>query len=81
MFQTCGYSGATALIWARSFAPLQVPAIKWIMSVSFIRSLITGILPGLALKIFIALLPAILTALNMRAGWVSVGEVVSNELR
>jgi len=39
-----------------------------IVAVDFLRSLIVGLLPGLALKIFLALLPGLLRSLNSRAG-------------
>lgn len=52
-----------------------MPVFNWILSVTFIRSLVVGLLPGLVLKIFIVLLPPLLRALNMHAGWVSNSEV------
>ena len=41
----------------------------------FVNSLITAILPGLALKIFLILVPFILTAMNKFAGMRSASEV------
>lgn len=48
---------------------------SFIKDISFLNSIVTAILPGLVLAIFIALLPPIITAMNRFAGMVSLSEV------
>jgi hypothetical protein len=46
-----------------------------LVSVPVVRSLLTGVLPGLALRIFVLLLPVLLYALNRRAGAVGQADM------
>ena len=49
--------------------------IGWIEDIPIVSSVITAILPGLVLAIFIALLPPIITAMNKFAGMISTSQV------
>lgn len=48
---------------------------RWVLGVPLLRSLVQGILPGLALRLFIALLPILLWLLNMRSGHANLSAV------
>lgn len=48
---------------------------SFIQDIPIINSIITAILPGLALAIFMALLPSIITAMNRYAGMLSLSEI------
>lgn len=53
----------------------RVPVIKDLVAIPVVRSLLTGVLPGLALRIFVLLLPVLLYALNRRAGAVGQADM------
>jgi hypothetical protein len=46
-----------------------------LVSIPVVRSLLTGVLPGLALRIFVLLLPVLLYYLNRRAGAIGQAEM------
>lgn len=52
-----------------------LPVIGKLVSLPGVRSLLLGVLPGLALRIFVLLLPVILYALNRRAGPVGAAQL------
>jgi hypothetical protein len=52
-----------------------LPVIGVLVSLPGVRSLLLGVLPGLALRIFVLLLPVILYALNRRAGPVGAAQL------
>lgn len=83
-------SGRTIAMWAAfwamaAFFMIPVTAVQGLLTMNsflgFVNSIpiagaiITGILPGLALKIFLALVPLILTIMNKFAGMVSISQV------
>jgi hypothetical protein len=53
----------------------SLPVIGKLVSLPGVRSLLLGVLPGLALRIFVLLLPVILYALNRRAGPVGAAQL------
>ncbi|GMH37685.1 hypothetical protein BSKO_05558 [Bryopsis sp. KO-2023] len=53
----------------------ETPVIKDIVGVPFVRAILTALLPGLALKIFLAILPMILAWMNKLEGLVSKSEI------
>lgn len=53
----------------------HAPVIGTLVSLPVVRSLLTGVLPGLALRIFVLLLPVLLYALNRRAGAVGQADM------
>lgn len=53
----------------------RTPVIKEIVKIPFVRSLLVGILPGLVLKIFLAILPMLLAIMNRFAGMVSISQI------
>lgn len=53
----------------------RFPVIGPLVQIPVVRSLLVGVLPGLALRIFVLLLPALLYALNSRAGAVGQAEM------
>jgi hypothetical protein len=53
----------------------SLPVIGELVSLPGVRSLLLGVLPGLALRIFVLLLPVILYALNRRAGPVGAAQL------
>lgn len=53
----------------------KVAIIKDIVDITIVRSILTAILPGLVLKIFLALLPALLQFMNKLQGMVSESQI------
>jgi hypothetical protein len=69
--------------WSPPCAPLlsqldrlrQVPYLKTLLDLPVVHSLLLGLLPGLALRLFVLLLPLVLYPLNRMAGAVSKADV------
>eukprot|EP00879_Flechtneria_rotunda_P010123 GHRR01010581.1.p1 GENE.GHRR01010581.1~~GHRR01010581.1.p1 ORF type:complete len:468 (+),score=154.92 GHRR01010581.1:1140-2543(+) len=53
----------------------RTPVIGTLVNLPVVRSLLLGVLPGLALRIFVLLLPVLLYAINRRAGSVGVADM------
>jgi hypothetical protein len=53
----------------------RIPVINTLVNIPVVRSLLLGVLPGLALRIFVLLLPVLLYAINRRAGSVGQAEM------
>ncbi|KIZ05265.1 Uncharacterized protein RSN1 [Monoraphidium neglectum] len=53
----------------------QIPFLDKILDIPLVRSLLLGVLPGLALRLFVMLLPLLLYPLNRSAGAVSEADV------
>jgi len=53
----------------------KYPPFKQLLDIQFTNAIIVSILPGLVLKIFLALLPMLLTFMNKRAGMQSLAEI------
>jgi len=53
----------------------RAPVIGTLVSLPVVSTLLTGVLPGLALRIFVLLLPVLLYALNRRAGAVGQADM------
>lgn len=53
----------------------RIAVINTLVSIPVVRSLLLGVLPGLALRIFVLLLPVLLYAFNRRAGSVGQAEM------
>ncbi|KAK9804434.1 hypothetical protein WJX72_012500 [[Myrmecia] bisecta] len=53
----------------------QVPFFREILNIDFVRSILTAILPGLVLKIFLLLLPMLLVFMNRRQGMNSLSKI------
>lgn len=53
----------------------RAPVIGTLVSLPVVHSLLVGVLPGLALRIFVLLLPVLLYALNRRAGAVGQADM------
>ncbi|KAI7841239.1 hypothetical protein COHA_005076 [Chlorella ohadii] len=83
-------AGRRALAWAAFvalslFYIIPVTAVQsllalnsvtgWLASVPVLNALVTAILPGLALKIFVKLLPCLLALLNRHSGMVSAADI------
>jgi hypothetical protein len=53
----------------------RFPVIGDLVRIPVVRSLLVGVLPGLALRIFVLLLPVLLYALNRRSGAVGQADM------
>jgi hypothetical protein len=53
----------------------KTPVIKDIIAIPVVRSILLGVLPGLALRLFVLLLPILLYALNNHAGYFAISDV------